>query len=155
MPRLYPSLAERLAARSERVESGCILWTGPPNDAMGYGRMSVAGKMTYVHRVAWELVNGPVPAGMVLRHSCDVTNCINVEHLVVGTQQENVSDMFTRGRVDRRGERNNWHRLTDGQVAEIRRRSALGTQGTRLARDFGVSESQISNIILNRQWKAS
>ena len=155
MPRQYPSITERLAARSERVESGCILWTGSPNDEMGYCRLSVRNKMVYVHRVAWELAHGPVPSGMVLRHSCDVPNCINVDHLSVGTQRENVSDMFARGRVDRRGERNNWARLLSTQVQEIRRRSALGEQGRKLAREFGVSESQISNIINIRQWKVS
>lgn len=149
------SVQDRLAARSRPAENGCIVWIGPAHDAMGYGRIRIGRRMVYIHRAAWEAARGPVPDGAVVRHTCDNPPCINVDHLTLGTQAENVADMFTRGRVDRHGERNNSARLTTTQVAQIRARRTGGETQRALAREFGVSESQISNIIRNRHWRNS
>ena len=53
----------------------------------------------YLHRTVWEAHNAePIPEGMVLRHTCDNPACCNPNHLVLGTQQDNVDDMHARGR---------------------------------------------------------
>ena len=52
-----------------------------------------------LHRVAWEAHNAePIPEGMVVRHTCDNPLCFNPEHLVLGTQLDNIADCITRGR---------------------------------------------------------
>jgi hypothetical protein len=91
------TLAETLAARSVRNENGCLLWTGY-REKTGYGAMSVGGRFTKVHRVAWQLANGDIPAGMKVCHSCDVRNCIEPTHLWLGTQADNIRDMYEKGR---------------------------------------------------------
>ena len=48
------------------------------------------------HRQVYEQANGPVPAGMVVMHSCGHRWCVNPEHLSVGTQSENRHEMVTR-----------------------------------------------------------
>lgn len=149
-------LPERLAARSERQAGGCLVWTGPQHDDMGYCRIRVGTRMVYVHIAAWELANDqPVPEGMVIRHTCDRPPCIEPGHLITGTQADNVHDMFARGQCDRRGERNNSARLDWPAVREIRRLSSAGSTGSELAKHFAISESQVSNIIHHRQWKES
>lgn len=148
------TVAERLALHSRTdPATGCILWTGATHDARGYCRMGVARRMRYVHILAWELVNGPVPQGMVLRHSCDTPPCLNVAHLKPGTQRENIADMFTRGRTNRRGERNNSAQLTWARVRKIRSLHADGATTTELSMQFGVSKSQIRNVVQLRHWK--
>ena len=72
--------------------SGCWVWTRGKSRA-GYGRC----KGSYTHVRMWELVNGPVPAGMEVCHTCDNPSCINPEHLFLGTHQQNMQDMFTKG----------------------------------------------------------
>jgi hypothetical protein len=52
----------------------------------------------YAHRLAWEKANGPIPAGMYVCHTCDVPACVNVEHLFLGTQSDNMKDMAAKGR---------------------------------------------------------
>jgi hypothetical protein len=77
--------------------SGCWLWEGAvTND--GYGMICRNGTTLRVHRLAWEEVNGPIPDGLNVCHTCDVPACCNPAHLFVGTQQDNVSDMRAKGR---------------------------------------------------------
>lgn len=145
---------ERLRLRTQDC-GDCRLWTGPKHDAMGYARMFVDGRLQYVHRVAWELVNGPIPEGLVLLHSCDNPACIRAEHLSLGTQRDNVQDMLNKGRVDRRGDRANPAKLTWLQVREIRHLYSEGATRAELSDQFGICRSQVSNIVNNRNWKES
>ncbi|MDE2468782.1 MAG: HNH endonuclease, partial [Bradyrhizobium sp.] len=62
------------------------------------GTTTVAGKRALVHRVAWELAHGAIPVGKVICHRCDNPVCVNVGHLFIGTQQDNVRDAWAKGR---------------------------------------------------------
>lgn len=42
------------------------------------------------HRVAYELLIGPIPTGMTLDHLCRNKRCVNPAHLEIVTQRENV-----------------------------------------------------------------
>jgi hypothetical protein len=50
------------------------------------------------HRFIYEKNHGPIPDGLVIRHTCDNKKCINPAHLIIGTQKENLQDCFDRGR---------------------------------------------------------
>lgn len=65
--------------------------------AKPYQRFAEVGAHRWI--AAWRY--GSVPAGRVVRHSCDNAKCINPRHLVIGSQAENVYDMIDRGRVNR------------------------------------------------------
>jgi hypothetical protein len=52
------------------------------------------------HRVAWEMFNGPIADGLIVRHKCDNPNCVNPKHLEVGTQKQNMMDASARGRLN-------------------------------------------------------
>ena len=71
---------------------GCWLWTSPPSTS-GYGTLWVGGKVRYAHRIAYELANGPIPIGLVVRHGpCGDKLCVQPRHLMTGTQADNVDD---------------------------------------------------------------
>ncbi len=72
-------------------------WQGS-RDAMGYGRISVNGQPILTHRVAWELINGPIPNGLYVCHRCDNPPCVTVIHLFLGTNSENQLDSVAKGR---------------------------------------------------------
>lgn len=50
------------------------------------------------HRLAWELANGPVPAGQFVLHRCDNPPCARPDHLFLGTAADNTADMRSKGR---------------------------------------------------------
>jgi len=75
---------------------GCELWTGRL-DRDGYG---FRGK-SRAHIVAWVEVNGPVPAGLELEHTCRRRACCAPWHLEAVTRSENEKRKSFRYRVKR------------------------------------------------------
>lgn len=71
----------------------CWEWKGKRYPS-GYGRHS----KFYAHRVAYELVHGPIPAGMFVCHRCDNPPCCNPAHLFLGTPEDNAKDRERKGR---------------------------------------------------------
>src|SRR6266700_7659784 len=60
--------------------SGCHLWEGPANGD-GYGEVQVGARRWLVHRLAWTVYRGPIPANRLVHHACGITLCCNVKHL--------------------------------------------------------------------------
>lgn len=58
----------------------------------------VSQSKVYAHRVSWEIMYGPVPAGLHVLHRCDNPPCINTNHLFLGTRSDNMTDAGIKGR---------------------------------------------------------
>ena len=77
----------------------CWVWQGGKNN-INYGMMRDGKKMRTVHRVSYEEHSQTkIPIGMSILHSCDNTLCANPAHLRIGTHQQNMKDMFAKGRA--------------------------------------------------------
>ena len=69
-------------------DSPCWRWAMNPKGR--YGQFSVGKqKGLLAHRVAYELFNGPIPAGLTVDHLCRNTRCVNPAHLEAVTQRVN------------------------------------------------------------------
>src|SRR5688572_16860021 len=79
---------DRFRAKVDRT-GGCWLWTAS-RILSGYGQVRFEGKNQRAHRVAYALVKGPIPEGLVLDHLCRVKHCVNPDHLEAVTQAENL-----------------------------------------------------------------
>lgn len=75
----------------------CWVWVGY-RDSNGYGRFRASSETVLAHRFGYELRNGPIPEGMKLLHLCDNPACVRSDHLMTGTQADNVRDMIEKGR---------------------------------------------------------
>jgi len=64
----------------------------------GYGTLKWNRRYWYAHQVAWMLTHGPIASGAFVLHSCDTRTCCNPGHLRLGTHQDNMDDMVSRGR---------------------------------------------------------
>lgn len=83
------SLEERFDSKIEfDGPSGCWNWTAA-KDRDGYGLFKVQGKMRRAHRIAWVLVNGPIPNEKVIDHKCSNRACVNPDHMRLASYAEN------------------------------------------------------------------
>lgn len=62
------------------ADADCWRWMAAHSHD-GYGQFSLAGKILYAHRVAWDLLIGPIPDGYQLDHLCRNRGCVNPDHL--------------------------------------------------------------------------
>jgi hypothetical protein len=147
-PRIPP--AKRFWAKVQKTDS-CWLWT---SGTARYGQFTIQ-TTKLAHRVAWELTHGKIPKGLQVLHHCDNQRCVRPDHLFLGTQQDNMDDMKTKGRGRWRvGSRHGMAKLTDADVLAIRTRYATGKvlQQT-LANEYGVWQGAISRIIRRTGWR--
>ncbi|HSN21677.1 MAG TPA: HNH endonuclease signature motif containing protein [Usitatibacter sp.] len=92
-------IAERFWKKVDKngpIEPGmstrCWLWTAS-RDRDGYGFFYLprgSARLLRAHRVAYELVVGPIPDGLTLDHLCRAPACVNPAHLDPCTMGENV-----------------------------------------------------------------
>jgi len=151
------TLSQRIAHYSKAHPSGCVLWCA--STKFGYGQLNWKGRPLFAHRLSWEVANGPIPAGMEVCHRCDAPLCVNVSHLFLGTHAENMADAARKGRqmsgearsaVSQRGA-DQWNsKLTADEVRAIR--AAPGPYSA-IARQYGVSKSNIVMIRTGKSWR--
>lgn len=65
----------------------CWLWTGAQRK--GYGVIRIAGKSVSAHRVAYEMLVGPIAEGMQIDHLCRQPLCVRPSHLEVVDSKTN------------------------------------------------------------------
>ena len=123
----------------------------------GYGAAWFGGKQRRAHRVAYRLQNGEIHKGAVIRHTCDNPSCCNPAHLLLGTHKDNTQDAVKRGRMAS-GSRHGRSKLTEEQIAEIRRRytAYCPVNGRNaLAIEFRVHRQHIMKIVMGTRWSST
>lgn len=145
------SLAERYWTYTKKGR-GCWEWVGY-RDPNGYGRLNVDGIPVLAHRVAWEVLNGPITADQHVLHRCDNPCCVRPEHLFLGDQIANNADKMAKKRHRygvSRGSAHGCAKLTEEQVLAIR--ESVGPSRI-IGEEFGVSGRQVRDIRARRVWR--
>lgn len=125
------------------VTPGCWIWKGL-TDPRGYGICGFEGRRIFAHRLSYDMHFGAFEKDLCVCHKCDNPSCVNPDHLFLGTQEENMLDMISKGRqAGGYGLVKGRSKLTEEHVQEIIN-SPLRVMD--LARKFGVHYSTISNI---------
>lgn len=125
----------------------CLEWHGAIS--RGYGKY----KGLQAHRVAWFLETGDDPVGFYVLHRCDNRTCVNIDHLYLGTQSDNMRDMWKRGG---RKHNNAIAKYTWEQICEIRTMHKTGKYSLeKIGRCFGMNRSMVYKIVNYHTWKVN
>lgn len=151
------SMEERFDSMVVKTDT-CWLWGGEKG-VKRYGAISYGGhggKTVAAHRYSYLRYNGPIARGLVVRHKCDVMNCVNPEHLELGTNEDNVDDRNARGRstghgkvrLDKKKRRGGNRKLMRAEMQKIKDEYATGEfSQAQLAHRWSVSQATISATI--------
>jgi hypothetical protein len=147
---------------------GCWLWK-LGRIGNGYGQFYFRGEPFLTHRLAYAVFNGDFDDDLCILHKCDVKHCLNPDHLFLGTHADNVADKVAKGRqgkgekmarvgrnngaFGRTGEKNPMAKLRENQVLEILTQKEAGLSQCQIAKNYGMSQPAISNIIRKKTWK--
>jgi hypothetical protein len=117
------------------MSTRCWIWTGRRTSG-GYGSFVLDESATGAHRIAWLIHYGEIPPEKLICHHCDCRGCVRPGHLFAGTHQQNMADAVAKGRHPSA-------RLSEDDVAEIRRILAARVTLTELAKRYGVDRRTI------------
>lgn len=139
-------------------ESGCWLWTATCYPS-GYGVIGVGsrtdGSRTNVaaHRLSYELHVGDIPQDICVLHKCDTPQCVNPNHLFLGTKQDNNKDKLAKNR-QAKGARMNRGHLTESDVQAIRQMKQANPSFSckQIGQTFNVARNTISLILQGKRW---
>lgn len=133
--------------------------------------MRVDGKALLTHRLSWEIYKGPIPPNLFVMHKCDTPACCNPEHLMLGTNADNVADMHRKGRnasargtdylprgVNHhaygkpsllRGAKHPKAKLTEAMAIAIYHDTRPPVE---IRKEYGVSKTAVYNVKQGRSW---
>ena len=140
MPRSRP-LLERFSEKYRIDEqTGCWIWTGAIMTG-GYGMICAGKGMGNIgaHRASYMLRHGDLAHRVQVLHRCDNPNCVNPDHLFIGSHQANMKDMEVKGRA--KGlERSD-------QIDKMLTLLEVGISQTMVANLFGVHRTTIQRTL--------
>lgn len=151
--RRNPAEIRAIFAAEPRNRRGC--WERQGATRNGYGIIGYEGVTRYAHRVSWEAFNGPIPGGLFVCHKCDNRRCCNPDHLFLGTQKENLEDMWAKGRAstsEQRATQGN-AKLSPEDVRAIRALYDAGFSQQSIADFFSIHQTAVSKAIRRESWK--
>lgn len=137
--------------------SECKLSTYNSHTSGVHPRVKFRGKMIQHSHLIYAITRGidvDDIKGKVIMHTCDNPACVNPEHLMLGTQKENVRDMWNKGRQGVKGMPGSKHPmavLTEELVRQIKNNRQY--TGKQLAAMYNVSPATVSMIKSGKIWK--
>lgn len=151
------TLFKYLKERSKTTYNGCIEFTNTPNPD-GYSVVAqgtLLAKLTgekFIHRAAYTLAYGKIPKNMCVLHTCDNRKCFNIQHLWLGTRDDNNKDRAMKKRsANVQGENSHTCKLTKENVILIRKLQGY-ISATDLGKALDIHLSTICKIWNKQLW---
>lgn len=145
-------LRDVVKALSEATADGCWHWQGEVKDD-AYGIIKVGGKRHPAHVASYFAFKEQFQTkDFVVRHTCHTKSCVNPDHLIRGTQMENVRDNMKAGKIVSSGEVLSKRkseifglRIRNGDTGQV----SIGLKP--LARELGISPRTLRRRIDQQQ----
>jgi len=148
-------IIDRFLSRIDQKSSDeCWPWLGGTTPS-NRGMMRVDGQQTNVYRISFRIFCGEIEANKVIMHKCDNPNCVNPSHLIKGTQQDNVNDMYAKNRQRHTpsiGSNNGRAVLNEINVKDIKDLLRQGYSQSEIARMYEVTPRTICAINAGTLW---
>ena len=130
---------------------GCWWWSASLTKD-GYGQFNYNNKVHRAHRISYELHKGIIPNNLLIRHTCNNPSCVNPNHLVLGTNQDNKNDCVKANR-QAKGSKIKISVLKEPDIPLIKEMLKTGLSQRAIAKKFSVTKSTITAINLGKSWK--
>lgn len=150
-------LRERFEAKVDRSPGlgpggSCHEWTGALS-GKGYGAIQINGQAVGAHRVSYSLANGSIPDDLFVLHRCDNRQCVNPDHLFLGTAADNMQDKANKDRCNApKGEAHWGAKITADDASAI---FADERPYSVIAKEYGISYAAVRNIKLRQSWRSA
>jgi hypothetical protein len=131
---------------------GCWLYLGGRNDN-GYGVFQFGTRKVYAHRFSFMITHGRrIPDNFVVCHRCDVRQCVNPDHLFLGTTQVNAQDREIKRAVRKLKVIPLSQRPTTREERELRARlmhelAAFNYPQRQIAKHFNVNLKTVQRVL--------
>jgi hypothetical protein len=143
LDRLYDNIVE--------AWNGCWIWTGPVFKSKR-ARLTLGKNNHVAARLMFVLTRGSA-SGLCVLHTCDEVLCVNPDHLFLGTNADNSTDMVNKGRsAPQHGTLNPRAILTEEIVSVVKQRLRNGEKQNKIAIELGVCKATINNIAVGKSW---
>lgn len=152
-PRERSETIEQRFFKYVKKTKSCWNWIGSLNHA-GYGQFFYNGRPIVSSRYSWIMHHKEIPKGLFVLHKCDNPKCVNPKHLFLGTQIDNIKDCIKKKRSRyHKGEEKTLAKITENDVKEIRNIYNNPHSASQLGKLYGISKSNILNIVHRKAWK--
>lgn len=137
----------KFLSKSTINSNGCWDWKNVEGQNL-YGAFWFGDKgYLPAHRISWEIYNKKIiPNGFIICHTCDRKNCVNPEHLWIGTPSENVRDAYKKG-IIKSGDESPSTKIKHSEYDKIIKLFLEGNFKSEIARIYGVSHYAIRRIL--------
>lgn len=126
--------------RNTKKVGDCMVWQGAKTPD-GYPRAMVRGNSNArLHREVFRLHNGYTPD--VVRHTCDNPLCINPDHLIDGSVQDNIDDRNRRGRTH--------NHVSSDHIEAITYLRGKGMTYNQIAQELGIKAKRVEYVITRK-----
>jgi hypothetical protein len=133
-------------------ENGCWLWIGCTNEK--YGCLRFKNTNIYAHRFCFEYIRKEKIGDKFVCHTCDRPLCVNPDHLFLGTHNDNMTDATSKRR-HAYGEKHYQKKIREDDIKEICKLVKCGLSQTEISKIFDIEQTNISAIVLEKNWKYS
>ena len=119
----------------------------------GYGLAKIKNRKYAAHRLAWIIKNGDIANDIMVLHRCNNKPCCNVDHLYLGTHQDNMDQAKIDGLFNSpKGLQHYAAKLNHEKIYEIIDRVSNGETQSIVAKHFGLNQGTVSRLVNKKRW---